>query len=617
MIKSDVKSKENYKLGYISLINGSLIEIKGFRSQIRIHDLVKISKYNILGEVIQIFSDHVVAQCYEDTYDLELYAEVINLRSPLSMELAPGLLANVFDGIQRPLKNAFENSDGKGFLKRGFELTPLSRTKKWKFVPKRKAGEKVQGGDVIGTVQETEIIEHKIMVPPDISGVLSFIAKKGEYTIIEEIFRIEQNNKEKSFGMLQKWPITKKRPYKELVEPNEPLITGLRVVDLLFPVAKGGAVAVPGGFGTGKTVIQQSIAKWCNADVIVFIGCGERGNEIADVLKEFAEIIDPKTGHPLIERIVIIANTSNMPVSAREASIFSGVTIAEYYRDMGYDVVVLADSTSRWAEALREISGLLEEMPVEEGYPAYLASKLSRFYERAGVVKNIGSDSSKKEKISSLTIVGSVSPPSGDFSEPVVATTKRFVQAFWALDARLAYSKHYPAINWLSSYSNYSEYLSEWWRKRDVLWHEMDIDWFEIRNKINDILSKENNLKNITQLIGETNLPEEQQLILFIAKLIRNTFLIQNAFDRIDCFTDSKKLIVFIKLILLLDKEGRDLLKQGFILEDIKDLEIVSKLRRINYTIPNDEFNKISNLKNELFNEINSLKLIYGALEKK
>lgn len=612
-----IKSKEDNKFGYISLINGSLIEIKGFRNQIRIHDLVKISKYNILGEVIQIFNDRVVAQCYENTFDLELYEKVINLRTPLSMELAPGLLANIFDGIQRPLKDAFEKSNGKGFLNRGFELTPLSRTKKWYFVPKRKISEDVQGGDVIGTVQETKIIEHRIMVPPNISGVLSFIAEEGEYTIIEEIFRIEQNNIEKSFGMLQKWPITEKRPYQELINPSEPLITGIRVVDLLFPVAKGGAVTVPGGFGTGKTVIQQSIAKWCNADVIVFIGCGERGNEIADVLKEFSEIIDPKSGHSLLERTIIFANTSNMPVSAREASIFSGVTIAEYYRDMGYDVAVLADSTSRWAEALREISGLLEEMPVEEGYPAYLASRLSRFYERAGVVKNIGYDASKKEKISSLTIIGSISPPSGDFSEPVTSTTKRFVQAFWALDSRLAYSKHYPAIDWLSSYSNYPEYLSEWWQKRDLHWHEMDIDWNMCRNQINAILSRENDLKNITQLIGETNLPEEQQLTIFIAKLIRNTFLIQNAFDLIDCYTDTKKLIAFIKLILLLDKEGRDLLKQGFILEDIKELEVISKLRRINYTIPNDEFNKISNLKNELFNEINSLKLIYGALEKR
>jgi V/A-type H+-transporting ATPase subunit A len=369
-----IKSKEDNKFGYISLINGSLIEIKGFRNQIRIHDLVKISKYNILGEVIQIFNDRVVAQCYENTFDLELYEKVINLRTPLSMELAPGLLTNIFDGIQRPLKDAFEKSNGKGFLNRGFELTPLSRTKKWYFVPKRKISEDVQGGDVIGTVQETKIIEHRIMVPPNISGVLSFIAEEGEYTIIEEIFRIEQNNIEKSFGMLQKWPITEKRPYQELINPSEPLITGIRVVDLLFPVAKGGAVTVPGGFGTGKTVIQQSIAKWCNADVIVFIGCGERGNEIADVLKEFSEIIDPKSGHSLLERTIIFANTSNMPVSAREASIFSGVTIAEYYRDMGYDVAVLADSTSRWAEALREISGLLEEMPVEEGYPAYLTT---------------------------------------------------------------------------------------------------------------------------------------------------------------------------------------------------------------------------------------------------
>jgi len=374
------------KFGYISAINSSLIEIKGFESQIRLHDLIKVSEQNILGEVIQIYSNHVVAQCFESTTNLKLQEEVIDLHEPLSMELAPGLLGNIFDGIQRPLKQAF-NTFKDGGLQRGLTFPSLSRIKKWHFVPLKNVNVDVYNGDIIGTVQETHLIEHKILIPPNASGKLIFIANEGDYTITDEIYKLKKDSEEKSFNMLQKWPITKSRPYKKRINPYEPLITGMRVVDLLFPVAKGGSVAIPGGFGTGKTVIQQSLAKWCNADVIIFVGCGERGNEIADVLKQFTELLDPKSGRSLLERITLFANTSNMPVSAREASIFSGVTIAEYYRDMGYDVAVLADSTSRWAESLREISGLLEEMPAEEGYPAYLPSKLSSFYERAGVVK--------------------------------------------------------------------------------------------------------------------------------------------------------------------------------------------------------------------------------------
>ncbi|TFG07588.1 MAG: V-type ATP synthase subunit A, partial [Promethearchaeota archaeon] len=523
------KQKEKSEYGYISAIYGSLIEVRGLEYNIRLHDMIKIEKHNILGEVIQIYSDHIVVQCFENTTNLKLHEPIINLKEPLSMELAPGLLENIFDGIQRPLELAFNQSKGAGFLERGFELSSLSRTKKWHFVPRKNENDVVSQGDIIGVVQETPLIEHKIMVPPNHGGKITSLAKEGDYTIVDDIYKLEIDGKEKNFQMLQKWPITQNRPFKKRSNPDEPLITGIRVIDLLFPIAKGGTVAVPGGFGTGKTVIQQSLAKWCDADIIIFVGCGERGNEIADVLKEFAKITDPKSGRPLLERIVLIANTSNMPVSAREASIFSGVTIAEYYRDMGYDVALLADSTSRWAESLREISGLLEEMPAEEGYPAYLPSRLSSFYERAGKVTTIGNETLEKDRFGSLSIIGSVSPPAGDFSEPVTAATKRFVQAFWALDANLAYSKHYPAINWLDSYSNYPEYVSDWWYERDIDWLDVDIDWFECRNQFNDILSKENELKNITQLIGEENLPEDQQLTLFIAKLVKKGFLIQNA----------------------------------------------------------------------------------------
>ncbi|MFX0009547.1 MAG: V-type ATP synthase subunit A, partial [Candidatus Hermodarchaeota archaeon] len=395
----------------------------------------------------------------------------------------------------------------------------------------------------------------------------------------------------------------------------EPLNTGTRVIDLLFPIAKGGTVAVPGGFGTGKTVIQQTLAKWCDANIIIFVGCGERGNEIADSLKEFSKLIDPRTNRPLLERVVIIANTSNMPVSAREASIFSGITIAEYYRDMGYDVALMADSTSRWAESLREISGLLEEMPAEEGYPAYLPSKLSSFYERAGVVKPLGEESVREKDFGSLTIIGSVSPPSGDFSEPVTATTKRFVQAFWALDASLAYAKHYPAVNWLDSYSNYPDYVSKWWNKRDIDWSELDLDWNNVRKLVNEILSEENNLKNITQLIGEENLPEDQRLILFCAKLIKEGFLIQNAFDSIDNFTNTKKLLGIIKIILLLYQRAKTLLTQGVIIEEIKELPVINIILRMASSIPNDNFEKIEETKQQLSKELDKLKSSYVRVE--
>jgi len=610
------KSNESIQKGFISAINGTLIYVKGIEKQIKLHDLVRISEQNLLGEVIQIYENYVIVQCYESTNNLKLDQEVINLQEPLSMELGPGLLTSVFDGVQRPL-DIIHRETKNSFLQRGTDIPSLSRDVKWHFVPKKKVGDNVVPGDIIGTVQETKLIEHRILVPINNSGVLSFIVDEGDFTITDEIYRLKKNDKEISLNMLQKWPITKNRPYRERILSEEPLITGLRVIDLLFPVAKGGTVAVPGGFGTGKTVIQQSLAKWCDADIIIFVGCGERGNEIADVLKEFTKLIDPKSGQPLIERLVLIANTSNMPVSAREASIFSGITIAEYYRDMGYDVAVLADSTSRWAESLREISGLLEEMPAEEGYPAYLPSKLSSFYERAGKVELLGNDHSEQKRFGSLTVVGSVSPPAGDFSEPVTATTKRFVQAFWALDASLAYSKHYPAINWLTSYSNYVEYVSEWWHEKDINWSEIDQDWSQCRSEVNSILSKENELRNIIQLIGEENLPDDQQFIIFIGKLIRESFLIQNAFDDIDKYTNSTKLLGYVKLILLLYHQGLEFLNQGYMLEDIKSIEVLNDIRRVNQTIPNDQFDKIEKIRTQLLREIQSIKLNYNRKKSK
>ncbi|MFW9988592.1 MAG: V-type ATP synthase subunit A [Candidatus Odinarchaeota archaeon] len=600
MYIKDSNIKSNH--GYISSILGSLIEIKGLEDHVRLYDLIKITNHNILGEIIQIFSDHVIAQCFEDTIKVKLNEKVISLHEPLSMELAPGLLSHVFDGIQRPLEKIFEKNDS-GKLERGIKYLPLSRTKKWHFKPLRDVNNNVNSGDIIGTVQETQFLEHKIMVPPSISGTLSFVASEGDYTILDEIYRVKKNGKEKSLSMLQKWPITKNRPYKKKIEPKEPLITGLRVIDLLFPVAKGGTIAIPGGFGTGKTVIQQSLAKWSDVDVVVFIGCGEPGNEIANVLRQFSEIENPRTGRILLEHIILIANTSNMPVSAREASLFSGVTIAEYYRDMGYNVAVLADSTSRWAESLREISGLLEEMPAEEGYPAYLPTKLSSFYERAGVVETFGMDHQGNRRQGSLTIVGTISPPAGDFSEPVTATTKRLVQAFWALDSKLAYLKHYPAIDWMNSYSNYPTYIANWWYERDINWSEIDIEWMECRNQVNDILSKEQDLKYIIQLVGERNLTESQQLILFVSKLIKNGFLIQSAFDEIDNYTATKKLLGIIKLILLIYNEGNNLINQGILIKDLLNSDIINEILRIRNTIKNSEFHQIQQLKDRIIKQ--------------
>ncbi|MBY8981684.1 MAG: V-type ATP synthase subunit A [Candidatus Lokiarchaeota archaeon] len=609
-----IKSKIN-KLGYISGINGSLITVKGIEKIVKLHDLVKVTNHNIIGEIIQIYSNRINVQCFENTDNLRLGEEVLYLEEPLSMELGPGLLSNVFDGIQRPLDKIYE-MENSGFIKRGIDIPALSRDKKWHFIPQKKIGDKIDTGDVIGIVEETPAISHYILVPPGVKGSLTFLKEEGNYTVSEDLYEADIKGSKKTFNMIQKWPVIKSRPFYKKLTPKEPLITGQRILDLLFPVAKGGTVAIPGGFGTGKTVIQQSLAKWCNADIIIFIGCGERGNEIADVLQQFVELIDPRSGRPLLERIILIANTSNMPVSARESSIFSGITIAEYYRDMGYDVTLQADSTSRWAEALREISGLLEEMPAEGGYPAYLPSRLSSFYERAGIVETLGKDNLKHNKIGSLTVIGSVSPPAGDFSEPITSNTKRFVQAFWALDAELAYEKHYPAVNWLESYSNYPRYIRNWWSKIELNWVEIELDWFEGRNQINEILSRENDLKNMTQLVGEENLPEDQQLDLFIAEIIKEAILIQNAFDNIDAFTSPKKIIALINIILILYRESRNLLKEDFYVKDIRNLSIIEDILRIKNTISNDRVEKIGVIKDNLINELKTLKRIHGVIGK-
>ncbi len=601
------------KEGFISAVNGSLVEIKGLENDVRLNDLIKISKHNFLCQVIQIYADRIIAQSFENTNSIKLKEKVVSLQEPLSMELAPGLLANVFDGIQRPLDLTFDFFQ-EGRLNKGLEFPSLSRTKKWHFIPTKKINDNALSGDEIGTVQETTKLIHRIMVPPGKSGILSSIAEEGEYTIIDDIYSLKRDTKEETFCMLQKWSVTKRKPFNEKEQPSEPLLTGVRIIDLLFPVAKGGTFAVPGGFGTGKTIIQQNIAKYCSADIIIFIGCGEPGNEIANFLKQFTETIDPETGRPLLDRIVLIVNTSNMPVSAREASLFSGITIAEYYRDMGYDVAVIADSISRWAESLREISGLLEEMPAEEGYPAYLPSKLSSFYERAGVFTTLGQDPNGMRRKGSITIIGSISPPAGDFSEPVTSATKRVVQGIWALDPKLAYLKHYPAISWLNSYSNYPEYLADWWEKTDDIWLDIKLDWFECRKQVNEILAKENDLKYITQLLGQKNLAEDQKLNLFTADLIRNAFFIQNAFNEVDNFTSSKKMLSLIKVILLLYNISKSLINRGFIMNDRNCAEVLKEIMRISHYVQNEDFKPLEKLKKNISNE--SVSLVYRIQRK-
>src|SRR5271157_994950 len=469
--------------GTITAINGPIMRVENLEGA-KIRDMVLIGDMQLVGEIIRLSENVTTVQSYEQTEGVHLGEKVQTMRRPLSMELGPGLLDQIFDGIQRPLKEIYKQTGS--FVSRGIRLPALDRSKSWEFTPIVKIGDELVGGDAVGMVQETPLVKHYILVPPNLKGTVTFIQDFGNYTVDEVVATIAIGNVTNDLKMYHYWSIRTPRPYHNRTLPFEPLITGMRVLDLLFPIAKGGTVAVPGGFGTGKTVVMHNIAKWSNADIIVYIGCGERGNELADVLEEFPELQDPKTGRPLMERTIFIGNTSNMPVAAREASIFTGLTMGEYYRDMGYNVATIADSTSRWAEALREISGRLEEMPAEGGYPAYLSSRLSSYYERAGAIDTLGTI----HRPASLTLLGAVSPPSGDFSEPVTKTTKRFVRAFWSLDAKLAYSRHYPAVSWIDSYSDYDNYVENWWNQT------VGEGWAEGRARINEILAVNDNLQN-------------------------------------------------------------------------------------------------------------------------
>lgn len=561
--------------GKISKIVGPLVVATGMR-EANMFDVVRVSDSKLIGEIIEMHGDRASIQVYEETSGLGTGEPVESTGEPLSVELGPGLIEGIFDGIQRPLEKIRELVGNS--LVRGVEVPALDREKKWHFVPKVKAGDKVVGGDILGTVQETEIVEHRIMVKPGIVGTVKSIAE-GDYTVTEQIGSIETaNGEELPVTLMQKWPVRRGRPFEKKLAPNVPLVTGQRVVDTLFPIAKGGVAAIPGPFGSGKTVTQHQLAKWAEADIVVYIGCGERGNEMTDVLNEFPELIDPHTGKSLMERTVLIANTSDMPVAAREASIYTGITIAEYFRDMGYSVALMADSTSRWAEALREMSGRLEEMPGEEGYPAYLGSRLAQFYERAGRVISLGSDGRE----GALSVIGAVSPPGGDISEPVSQATLRIVKVFWGLDSALAYKRHFPAINWLTSYSLYADSLGSWFNEN------VSDEWTTLRARLMALLSDEASLDEIVKLVGMDALSPTDRLKMETARSIREDFLHQLAFHEVDTYSSLRKQYLMMKLVLRFYDGSLDALKKGADIEKLVSIPSRESIGRFKYVPEKD-----------------------------
>ncbi|MBQ4245108.1 MAG: V-type ATP synthase subunit A [Clostridia bacterium] len=582
--------------GTITKIAGPLVVASGMRDA-NMFDVVRVSNARLIGEIIEMHGDKASIQVYEETSGLGTGEPVESTNEPLSVELGPGLIEGIYDGIQRPL-NVIRDMVGNN-LTRGIEVPALDRNKVWHFTPVAKVGDKVTGGDILGTVQETDIVLHKIMVPPYISGTIESIAE-GDYKITDVVGKIKNDSGDYEFTLMQKWPVRKGRPYAKKLAPNTPLITGQRVVDTLFPIAKGGVAAIPGPFGSGKTVTQHQLAKWAEADIVVYIGCGERGNEMTDVLNEFPELIDPHTGKSLMERTVLIANTSDMPVAAREASVYTGITIAEYFRDMGYSVALMADSTSRWAEALREMSGRLEEMPGEEGYPAYLGSRLAQFYERAGSVISLGSD----ERSGALSVIGAVSPPGGDISEPVSQATLRIVKVFWGLDSSLAYKRHFPAINWLTSYSLYADTLGTWFNDN------VNSEWTALRARLMKTLSEEAALDEIVKLVGMDALSAPDRLKMEVARSIREDFLHQLAFHEVDTYTSLRKQFIMMSLILQYYDEALKALDQGADIEKLVSVPVREAIGRFKYIHEDnieEEFASISKtIKNEITDVIES-----------
>lgn len=577
--------------GTIVKVSGPLVVASGMRDA-NMYDVVKVSEHGLIGEIIEMRGDKASIQVYEETSGLGPGEEVISTGAPLSVELGPGLISSIYDGIQRPLDDIMAKAGTN--LHRGISVPSLKRDKKWTFAPIKQAGDRVQAGDIIGTVQETMAVVQKIMVPYGVEGEITSI-QSGSFTVEETVCTVKTDKGEtKEISLMQKWPVRRGRPYRQKMSPEMPLVTGQRVIDTLFPIAKGGVAAVPGPFGSGKTVVQHQLAKWADADIVVYIGCGERGNEMTDVLNEFPEIKDPKTGLTLMERTVLIANTSDMPVAAREASIYTGITIAEYFRDMGYSVALMADSTSRWAEALREMSGRLEEMPGEEGYPAYLGSRLAQFYERAGRVYTLGAD----ERIGSLSVIGAVSPPGGDISEPVSQATLRIVKVFWSLDSALAYSRHFPAINWLKSYSLYLDGMEDWLDKN------VSPDWMTCRNRIMLLLQEESELDEIVKLVGMDALSAPDRIKLEAARSIREDYLHQDAFHEVDTFTSLEKQLLMMKLVLAFYDKATAALKNGVSVNKLFALPAREQIGRFKYLNEQDVQKEYENILSRLDAEI-------------
>ena len=575
----------------VTRVSGPIVTAAGMHGA-QMYEVVHVGEMGLIGEVVRLVGDRATIQVYEDTSMLKPGAPIERTGAPLSVWLGPGLLGNIYDGVQRPLPGIQERSGA--WIRRGEKVPPLDIAKKWPFEPTVKAGQKVEAGQVVGEVQETPLVRLRVLVPPGVSGTLKSIVGKGEYTIQETIAVVETAAGPRDLTMMQKWSVRDPRPIRERLRITQPLITGQRIIDTFFPLGKGGTAAIPGGFGTGKTITQHQLAKWSDADIIVYIGCGERGNEMTEVLREFPELKDPRSGRPLMERTILIANTSNMPVAAREVSIYTGITLAEYYRDQGKSVAVFADSTSRWAEALRELAARLEEMPAEEGFPATLPTRLAQFYERAGNVTTLAGESG------SVSIVGAVSPPGGDFSEPVTQHTRRFIRCFWALDTELAYSRHYPSIHWLRSYSEYIEDVAAWWETEAG-------DWNELRTEAMTVLQREDRLQQIVKLVGPDVLPDTQRLILFIADILKDGFLTQSAYDEKDSYCSPARQMGLLRLILMLYRRGRDLVHAGAPLTRLREMKTVPEIVRAKQAFGNTELEGLAELEKRVVLELDAL----------
>ncbi|MCP8307396.1 MAG: V-type ATP synthase subunit A [archaeon] len=586
--------------GKVIWISGPAVRAEGM-SGAKMYETVEVGEDRIIGEIIRLTGDIAFIQVYESTSGLKPGEPVYGTGQPLSVTLGPGMMGKIYDGIQRPLNEIAKRIGA--YVQRGVSVPPISYEDKWHFKPTVKIGDKVEPGSILGLVNETPLIEHRVLVPPDHSGgTVKEIVGEGDYTIEETMAVVEKGGMKSGLKMYHRWPVRKSRPYLERLDPEVPLVTGQRVIDAFFPIAKGGTAAIPGGFGTGKTVMLHQVAAWADSRIVFHVGCGERGNEMTEVLIKFPELKDPASGRPLMDRTILVANTSNMPVAAREASIYTGVTMAEYYRDMGYDIVLVADSTSRWAEALREISSRLEEMPAEEGYPSYLASRLAEFYERAGRMVLLGTP----KRVGSITLIGAVSPPGGDFTEPITTHTMRFIKTFWGLDTKLAYSRHYPAINWMTSYSGYLDFVVKWW-------FNIDKEWAKFRASAYGILQREDELKEIVRLLGPEALPDEQKLILDVARMVKEGFLQQSAYDEIDSYCRPEKQMRLLRLFVDFYRWAQNALKSGTPLEAVRAMHIIPKLVRAKSTIPNENLEGLDKLREEMMATFEKLLTAEGA----